>query len=274
VGLNFSLVSSDSDSVTSASPQRGFEVVNRPSRRQTGRGSPLNIEGTSAALPAPRNLGEIDWLLRRRSLNAVGELDYVITQAHNAQYSTPDTGDALVTPATPFEATISIALLSQPYDIGVHIIMQSGFIGLSVICLIALWSRASRSLFAVFLAWTVAFYVLIIGFFLKQHPKHSVLSYLVSRMHGNAETAIPLPRSSQEQRTQTGPYIHQPPYRSTRARSIDGHESQGPRSLETDDVDEVIDEDTQQRIIEEEMERREVSIVTVPKRKLWVANPS
>ena len=34
------------------------------------------------------------------------------------------------------------------------------------------------------------------------------------------------------------------------------------------------DEETRQHRIEDEMNRRDVSIVTVPKRKLWIANPS
>ena len=70
-----------------------------------------------------------------------------------------------------------------------------------------------------------------------------------------------------------GPYTyHQPPYRlSTHADDL----SHGaPMSAETDGTDDDIDEATRQRVIEEEMERRDVSIVTVPRRKLWIANPS
>lgn len=69
-----------------------------------------------------------------------------------------------------------------------------------------------------------------------------------------------------------GPYLHQPPYR-TAATDEYSHSHAGPRSLEADDDDDV-DEVTRQRMIEEEMDRREVSIVTVPKRRLWVTNPS
>jgi hypothetical protein len=59
--------SSDTESVTCGVP-RGFEVVNRPPRlRQTsGNTGPAEIPR-----PASRSLGEIDWLLRRRSLNLV-----------------------------------------------------------------------------------------------------------------------------------------------------------------------------------------------------------
>jgi hypothetical protein len=45
------------------------------------------------------------------------------------------------------------------------------------------------------------------------------------------------------------------------------------RTSEADDHSDI-DEDMRQRTIEDEMGRREVSIVTIPKRKLWIANPS
>ena len=46
-------------------------------------------------------------------------------------------------------------------------------------------------------------------------------------------------------------------------------------SMTTEDDDEDdIDDDTRQRMIEDEMSRRDVSIITMPKRKLTVANPS
>lgn len=61
-----------------------------------------------------------------------------------------------------------------------------------------------------------------------------------------------------------GPYIHQPSHRTLPS-------DRQARSAEDDDDDE--DEDTRQRRMEREMERREVSIVTVPKRKLWITNP-
>jgi len=72
------------------------------------------------------------------------------------------------------------------------------------------------------------------------------------------------------------PYtFHQPAYR----RAVSSIEEDdimsstshgGPRSEGEEDVE---DEESQRRI-EQEMERREVSIVTVPKRRLWIANPS
>jgi len=74
--------------------------------------------------------------------------------------------------------------------------------------------------------------------------------------------------------TAQGPYTHhRPPHQV--APHIDDTQSQmHPISVETDGNDDDIDEDTRQRQIEEEMDRREVSIVTVPRRKLQVINPS
>ena len=55
------------DSTPSATPQRGFEVVNRPNRSRKASSFP----GSSQPPPTTRALGEIDWLLRRRAVHAV-----------------------------------------------------------------------------------------------------------------------------------------------------------------------------------------------------------
>ena len=62
------------DSTASATPQRGFEVLNRPNRSRKASGTwPTsdNTPGLSQTLPTTRALGEIDWLLRRRAVHAV-----------------------------------------------------------------------------------------------------------------------------------------------------------------------------------------------------------
>jgi len=65
-------LSSDSESFGSVGPMRAFEVVNRHSRIRRTSGSWLVPPGeiTSHQLTSG-NLGDIDWLQRRRSLNAV-----------------------------------------------------------------------------------------------------------------------------------------------------------------------------------------------------------
>jgi hypothetical protein len=62
------------DSTPSATPQRGFEVVNRPNRSRKASGTwPTSdsFPGSPQTLPTTRALGEIDWLLRRRAVHAV-----------------------------------------------------------------------------------------------------------------------------------------------------------------------------------------------------------
>lgn len=67
-------VSTDSESMHSAGPQRAFEVVNRPARIRRASSNGLaypNIEIYQRVPVVPRSLGDVDWLDRRRSLNAV-----------------------------------------------------------------------------------------------------------------------------------------------------------------------------------------------------------
>jgi len=155
----------------------------------------------------------------------------------------------------------------------VHILLQISLLSLSTITLVILWSRASRVLFFIFLAWLILFYVMMVVLAWNYYPTTSLLTAFLQSLRGH----MILDKDNLANRiTSTngeGPYTyHQPPYRlSTHADEL----SHGvPMSAETDDTDDDIDEATRQRVIEEEMERRDVSIVTVPRRKLWIANPS
>lgn len=73
-----------------------------------------------------------------------------------------------------------------------------------------------------------------------------------------------------------GPYTyHRPPVRTSTQHDDMSHVRGTPLSVCSDDNDDDdLDEDTRQRLMEEEMERRDVSIVTVPRRKLYLTNPS
>jgi len=70
------------ESTPSATPRKGgFEVLNRPRPRKTSetwssQPSPTFQSPGSARMPPSRALGEIDWLRRRRSLNAVVSRPY------------------------------------------------------------------------------------------------------------------------------------------------------------------------------------------------------
>jgi len=69
------------------------------------------------------------------------------------------------------------------------------------------------------------------------------------------------------------PYLQQPLFHTAPDDDLRSSSYAGLRS-ETEEVESDEDEETRQRRIEDEMARRDVSIVTVPKRKLWVVNPS
>ncbi|KAF9495666.1 hypothetical protein BDN71DRAFT_1447071 [Pleurotus eryngii] len=272
-------LSDDSESMSSGGPTRTFEVLNRPARNRKKTGASLAIPMNESPSHIPRNLSDVDWLQRRRSLNAVGELDYALTQASRPTPSTPHTMDALVPPGNPISN--GQPFMPSLFASVVHILLHVFLLALSIITLIALWRRAPRAAFAVFLAWTIIFYVIMFISSWRGRPNNSLLSSLCYRIRTDphqipALSASPTPQSIPADVDQypfptdnRGPYVHhQPTYR-----VAPSDYSHGPRSVETDDdIDE--DDDARQRQMEEEMSRRDVSIVTVPRRKLWITNPS
>ncbi|KAL0949966.1 hypothetical protein HGRIS_009986 [Hohenbuehelia grisea] len=280
-------LSEDSESLSSVGPQRTFEVLNRPARTRRGQLSAWHSAESTAAMShqtgtLPR-LGDVDWLQRRRSLNAVDELDYAISQASRPLPSTPHTTDALVT--TNLQPQDTRPSIPAPFAAFIHILLHIFILGLSIITLVALWMRAPRALFAVFLIWTMGFYVVLVWLSWHGRPEKSILSVILYRLradphHPSSEPMTPssqplaVPAENEQYPFPSdprgaGPYLHQPHYHV----AMSEYSHAGPRSEETDD-DPNEDEDTRQRRIEDEMGRRDVSIVTVPKRKLWIANPS
>ncbi|KAJ3801617.1 hypothetical protein GGU11DRAFT_768755 [Lentinula aff. detonsa] len=277
--------SDDSDSNSSAGPQaaltqvivppttvpeppRSFDVLNRPPRVRR-----MHMDRTPAG-----SLRDIDWLQRRRSLNAVGELDYALTQAQRARqrallsnFATTDTPTHLhinVTPQMP--GTMGIVL---------HILLQSLILGLIIISLVKLWSSFLVG-FIVFLVWTIAFYFALIVLAWNGRPNISILAVILARLRAEPTTQSTQYLASQSPPVSapdyyafpqgSGPYYHEPPFQAASTDLSHG----GPRSLETDDDDEE-DEDARQQRMESEMDRREVvTVTTVPRRKLWIANPS
>lgn len=216
-----------------------------------------------------------------------GELDYAITHSSRLQTSTPGTTDPLL--ATPMEVKPRHIEIPSPLDIVIHVLFHAFLLGLCVISLVALWSRAPRASFAVFLAWTVVFYALLFMFAWNGRPEQSVLTVLFTRLraeplpiHDPSVFADPLPppTATDEQfpfpTTPRSPYVHHQPQFSVAhtGTGVDEMSVLQPRSVETDEEDDDVDDETRQRQIEEEMERRDVHIVTVPKRKLRITNPS
>ncbi|KAH7929432.1 hypothetical protein BV22DRAFT_1080880 [Leucogyrophana mollusca] len=287
--------STDSESVHSAGPQRAFEVVNRPARTRRASSQGLahpSMDVYQRVPVAPRSLGDVDWLDRRRSLNAVNELDYAVHQGNRANgfssSSTPPTIDVLSTRALVPHANFPRAIyeIPQPFETCLRILFHALVLALCILSLAALWYRATKALFAVFLLWTVLFYCSLFALAWNGRPRKSILTALIARLRAQppppagspgTPTSRPLSMVGNEQYpfpTDTrGPYLHQPPYRPAGHDDVSTSHG-GPRSVETDDDDEDVDEETRQRRIEEEMGRREVSIVTVPKRRLWITNPS
>ncbi|KAG2141689.1 uncharacterized protein EDB93DRAFT_1089266 [Suillus bovinus] len=285
--------STDSESIHSSGPQRAFEVVNRPARIRRSSANGLacpNIDVYQRVPVAPRSLGDVDWLDRRRSLNAVNELDLVSGQGQRnlVNSSTPNTVEVLSTRAlmpTPTFPHVTHELPSS-FEICLRALFHTLVLALCILSLIALWNRAHLALFGTFLLWTFIFYICLFALAWHGRPRRSTLTYLIARFRAEPPPAVspgtptsrPLSVVGNEQYpfpTDTrGPYLHEPPYRAVRAHDDVSTTVGGPRSVETDYDEDDVDEETRQRRIEEEMGRREVSIVTVPKRKLWITNPS
>lgn len=187
------------------------------------------------------------------------------------------------TPSPPPRPTMPPAL-----ETALHSLFHALVLALCVLSLQALWTRAPKATFAVFLIWTLAFYVALIALAWLGHPRNSSLTVLLSRLRGDhqyvaappANTSTPTP-SRPLSRTGTdqypfptqiqGPYLHQPLVRPAHDDEFSASHGGHPDDIEEDSED---DEATRQQRIEDEMGRRDVSIVTVPKRKLWITNPS
>jgi hypothetical protein len=279
--------SSDSDSNSSSGhqaaaaldPPRSFEVLNRPPRMR--RMHTANMERTAAG-----SLRDIDWLQRRRSLNAVGELDYAITQSQRAGErelnATPATTDRLNATAPLIHP---IPRMPSILGIVLHILLQLSIAGLAIISLIMLWSHSLAG-FLIFLVWTIFFYIALVVLAWNGKPSISILAVTLNRLRANPDiqqsqeltqylaSQIP-PVSAPGHYTfpTQGPYSHEPQFHAAGSTDLSHGD---PRSVESDgDGDDDEDEDARQHRIESEMDRREiVTVTTVPRRKLWVANPS
>jgi len=213
-----------------------------------------------------------------------GELDYALSQASRTQGTIPATADMQSQLALMAKATRPLSRAEMPhlFDIILRIIFHLFLLALSILSLIALWSLTSRASFAVYLTWTLAFYVLLLFCAWYGRPRQSILAVLISRLRAPPlpapqPTPSPLPLSAVDQypfpTDARGPYVHhQPPYRAAGTDDI-SITHWGPRSVENDEDEDDVDEDTRQQRIEEEMGRRDVSIITVPRKKLWITNP-
>jgi hypothetical protein len=178
---------------------------------------------------------------------------------------------------------------SRP-EVAFRIIFHALLLGLCGLCLVQLWQRGPVTAFVVFLVWTVGSYIAFAALAWQGRPRTSILTVTFSRLRAKPhphQTNPPLQQDSRPISSATpepsipftsdsrGPYLHSPPFRA--APGDESYDVMGTgRQHEDgeDDPDDDEDEETRQRRIEDEMNRRDVSIVTVPKRKLWIANPT
>lgn len=167
-----------------------------------------------------------------------------------------------------------------------HALFHAALLGSCAVTLVSLFQRAPKAVFAVFLVWVIVFYCVFFSMSWRGMPKESLLSVLLDSLKRHpVDEAISLPdaqsRASSRPLSATNdnfpppgwlrsPYTyHQPSFRRALSPQEDEILSSNSHRYAEDE-----DEETQQRRIEEEMGRRDVSIITVPKRKLWIANPS
>lgn len=307
---------SATESEASEGPQRAFEVVNRPQRTRhhstTGTLTLSDFSHQHRIPVAPRSLGDLSWLDRRRSVNAVvstlpsvsppqtrnrrvlpvsvnqGELDYALHQINNRTVpQTPVPTDMLSTQAL-MAGTPSVppphATMPPMAEVVLHTLFHALILALCILSLFALWDRAPKATFAVFLAWTIACYALLVWLAWTGRPRNSTLTVLLIRVRGEGQMPIatttpspsrPLSMAGTDQypfpTDSRGPYLQQPPFRAAHEDDYYSNSHGGPGPSAEDDPG---SEEDEQRRIEEEMDRRDVSIVTVPKRRLWIANPS
>ena len=178
----------------------------------------------------------------------------------------------------------------SPFEVTFRMIFHILLLGLCALCLVQLWYRGPIVAFVVFLVWTMGFYVAFAVLSWYGRPRRSILTVTFSRLrarphprqsnHPPQPDSRPISSATPEPSIPftpdfRGPYLHSPPFRAANEEESYDMMSAG-RQYEDgeDDPDDGEDEETRQRRIEDEMNRRDVSIVTVPKRKLWIANPS
>ena len=162
-------------------------------------------------------------------------------------------------------------------DTLIHLLLHAILIALCILSIIALFQRANVATFAVFIAWTACFYIVIAVMAWHGIPSESILTVFIARLknHPGApepaaappEGGVPFPTAG------AGPYAHhQPSYRLAQDADYPGSVSHAGHTVE-DDYDDGEDDDVRQRRIEDEINRRDVNIITVPKRKLVIINP-
>lgn len=163
-------------------------------------------------------------------------------------------------------------IMPNGLDTLLHLLLHGFLIGLCVVSIIALFDRANIATFAVFIAWTACFYIVIAVMAWHGIPSESILTVFIARLKNPPVSDAPPATDGVPFPTGNGPYQNQPSYRVATDADYPTSLSHAGHTIE-DDYDDDEDDEARQRRIEDEINRRDVSIVTVPKRKLVIINP-
>ncbi|KAF9821215.1 hypothetical protein IEO21_00823 [Rhodonia placenta] len=155
VGVRRSSESTPDTALSPPSSNRSFEVTNRPARTRRASGNSLAAFSDPRSSGTPRNLSDLSWWERRRSLNTVGELDYALGQLG------PRNGDPSTPATTVMDMTSTNGLMTGPgaqprtapempntFDSCLHILFHLLLLGLCILILVALWYRITRLVWA------------------------------------------------------------------------------------------------------------------------------
>jgi len=266
--------------------QPRFEVTNRPRRlSQTSGGTtgyPPRSPANSASHHA-KNLADVSWLARRRSVGTVGDLDFALSQrttspAPNSAQPFVAQSSLMLPPAAPRPLSIPPRIPNKSH-LAFNALLQLTLLFTFIFWIVTFSLDNSIIGIVITIVVALAFYttLLILAWF--AHPRRSLLVVAITRLSSPplviiTQTSPPSPPEHVSISTSNQhPYFHQPLYRAhdesdVHSRVLGG----GARSTESGAIDEDEDDDEGQAQMEEEMARRDVSIFTVPKRKLVVRN--
>ena len=92
------------------------------------------------------------------------------------------------------QSPVAHPVLPTPFEGFIHVLFHALLLALSILSLIALWQRGPRAAFGVYLAWTVAFYIVLLSLAWNGYPRESILTVILSRLRADPVAFSPVPR--------------------------------------------------------------------------------
>lgn len=262
-----------SSSPPSAYTPTKFEVVNRPNRSSV-------VSNGHAYSHLPRNPSELSWIERRRSVGVYGQLDFQLSQNGRSPptFPPPPSSAHEMSPTTPqVPALTPPRLPSRPAQLWFNVALQVIILWAVVFWLVTFAIMGSMPRLIVSALMAVVYYVMLVILAWLNRPQHSILVVVIGRLRGDPADLAPVPPSEAPSTpippisSPPHPYLTSPRWRATQSHASDDLLSRA-RSMDSEVPDDDEDDDERQARIEEEMARRDVSIFTVPKRRLVVRN--